>query len=42
MKTIYEYLNDIQEILDDALNKLSPKEFAMVLDGLDIMLSDYD
>ena len=38
----YEYANQIQEILDDALNKLSPDGFNRLLDNLRLMLEDYE
>lgn len=38
----YEYANQIQEILDDALNKLSTDGFNRLLDNLRLMLEDYD
>ena len=40
--TSYEYTNKIQEILDDALNKLSPEAFRKLLDNLSMMLEDYE
>lgn len=40
--TSYEYANKIQEILDDALNKLPPESFRILLDNLSMILADYD
>ncbi len=40
--TSYEYVNKISEILDDALNKLSPEAFNMLLDNVSILLEDYE
>ena len=39
--TSYEYLNKIIEILDDALNKLSPDAFRRLLNNLSETLDDY-
>ena len=41
-KTIYEYECDIEEILDDALNKLWHEAFERLLDGISMMLADYE
>lgn len=40
--TSYEYINKIEEILDDALNKLSPEAFRKLLDNLNMALEDYE
>lgn len=42
MKTSYECLSAIEELLDNALSELSTEAFAVVLDGLDMMLCDYE
>jgi len=42
MKTSYEYLTAIEEILDDASHKLSKDAFETLLDGLSIILVDYE
>lgn len=40
--TSYEYVNKISEILDDALNKLSPEAFKRLLDNVSMMIEDYE
>lgn len=42
VKTSYEYECTIEEILDDALNKLSHEAFERLLDGISMMLADYE
>lgn len=41
-KTSYEYITKIEEILDDALNQLSPKVFEILLDNISMLLADYE
>lgn len=38
----YEYADKISEILDDALNKLSPEAFKRLLDNVSMLLEDYE
>lgn len=40
--TCYEYVSQIEDILDDALSKLSPDGFARVLDSIQMILADYE
>lgn len=40
--TSYEYLNKIIEILDDALNELSPDAYRRLLDNLSETIDDYE
>ena len=40
--TVYGYESMIQELLDEAQNELTPRDFAKLLDGIDIMLDDYE
>lgn len=40
--TSYEYAEKISELLDDALNKLSPEAFERLLDSVSMILSDYE
>jgi hypothetical protein len=40
--TSYEYLNKIIEILDDALNNLSPDAFRRLLDNIGGIVDDYE
>ena len=40
--TSYEYADKISEILDDALNKLSPEAFKRLLDNVSMLLEDYE
>lgn len=41
-KNSYEYLNIISEMLDEALNNLSPESFARLLDNVRGLLEDYE
>lgn len=40
--TVYGYESMIQELLDEALNELTPDGFAKLLDSIDMMLADYE
>lgn len=40
--TSYEYAMKINDILDDALNKLSKDAFEKLLDDVSMMLEDYE
>ena len=40
--SLYEFDRSFEELLDDALNELSPKQFAQFLDDISMILSDYD
>lgn len=42
MKTSYEYLTAIENILDDALRRLSKEAFETLLDGLSMIIGDYE
>ena len=39
--TLYEYYCEVQELLDNALNDLAPKDFDTLLAGISSMLLDY-
>ena len=41
-KTQYDYECEVEELLDSALNELSPKAFAGLLDSISMILSDYE
>lgn len=41
-KTRYDYIDQIEETLDDALNNLSPKEFEGLKDDIDILMAEYE
>ena len=41
MKTVYDFENDVTELLDKALNELSPAEFDKLKDDIRTILSDY-
>lgn len=41
-KTRYEYLMEIEEILDDALSGLSPSAFDGLKDDIAMILDDYE
>ena len=38
--SVYDYEEKIEELLDDALNNLSPKDYEMLLDDIDKLLAD--
>ena len=40
--TVYGYESMIQELLDEALNELTPHDFAKLLDSINMMLADYE
>lgn len=42
MNTIYDFETAISELMDDALNKLSPKDFEYLKDRVSIILAEYD
>lgn len=42
MSTIYDFETAISELMDDALNKLSPKDFECLKDRVSIILAEYD
>ena len=41
-KTLYEYETDFEELMDSALNDLSPSEFNKFLDSISMILADYE
>ena len=40
--TLYEFDTEFEELIDKAVNELSPKQFAKFLDDISMILSDYD
>lgn len=40
-ETRYDYEDEINELLDDALNELSPEEYDLLLDHISMMLADH-
>lgn len=40
--TRHEYEMKISEILDSALNELSPEQFQMLLDNIEFIVQDYE
>lgn len=40
--SLYDFDRRFEELLDDALNELSPKQFEKFLDDISMILSDYD
>ena len=42
LKTSYDYICAIEELLDEACNKLSPEAFDKVKDSIDMILSDFE
>ena len=41
-KTKYDYECDFEDLLDSALNDLSPNGFAGLLDSISMMIADYE
>ena len=41
-KTLYEFDNEFEELMDQAVNDLSPKQFTKFLDDISMMLADYE
>lgn len=41
MNTIYDFESAIDELLDEALNELSPKDYQILLDHVDMSLVDH-
>ena len=42
VKTLYDFDNEFEELMDQAVNDLSPKQFAKFLDDISMMLADYE
>lgn len=42
MKTLYEFETAFQEMMDEALNALSPEQFEKLKDSVSMILSDYE
>ena len=41
-KTLYDFDNEFEELMNQAANDLSPKQFAKFLDDISMMLADYE
>jgi len=41
-KTIYDFDNKFEDLMDQAVNDLSPKQFVKFLDDISMMLADYE
>ena len=41
-KTLYDFDSEFGELMDQALNDLSSKQFAKFLDDISMMLADYE
>lgn len=41
-KTKYDYEHEFEELMDSALNELSPKAFEGLKDDISMILSDYE
>lgn len=41
MKTKYDFESEIDELLDEALNELSPEEYDRLLDSVSMSLADH-
>ena len=41
-KTLYEFDSEFEKLMDQAVNDLSPKQFAKFLDDISMMLADYE
>ncbi len=42
MNTVYDFETAISELMDKALNKLSPNEFEVLKDRVSVILTEYD
>ena len=42
MKTLYDFDSAFENLMDEALNILSPKAFKKFIDDINMMLSDYE
>lgn len=40
--TLYDFDNQFEELMDKAVNELSPKTFKKFLDDISMILSDYE
>ena len=40
--TLYEFDNAFEDLMDKAVNDLSPKQFKRFMDDISMMLSDYE
>ena len=41
-KMLYEFDSEFEELMDQAVNDLSPKQFAKFLDDISMTLADYE
>ena len=41
-KTLYDFDREFEKLMDQAVNDLSPKQFAKFLDDISMMLADYE
>lgn len=41
-KTLYDFDTEFEQLMDRALNELSPKAFNTFLDDISMMLADYE
>ena len=41
-KTLYDFDYEFEELMDQAVNDLSPKQFAKFLDDISMILVDYE
>ena len=42
MKTLYDFENAFQQMMDNALNVLSPEQFEKLKDSVSMILEDYE
>ena len=42
MKTIYDFDSAFEDLMDDALNNLSPESFRKFIDDITMILADYE
>lgn len=42
MKTLYDFDRAFENLMDDALNNLSPESFRMFKDNITMILADYE
>lgn len=41
-KTLYDFDNEFEELMDQAVNDLPPKQFTEFLNEISMMLADYE
>ena len=42
MKNLYDFETEFEEMMDEALNELSPEQFEKLKDSISMVLADYE